>query len=180
LSRQDATIGVKVSALTVDPFTGLPVVILVDDSGRSVVPISVGIGEASAIATELDHIDLERPMTHQLLASMLCAAGVRIRSIEVCDLIENTFYATVNLTLPNGDRVAQEARPSDALALALHTGSPIRVATRVVNRLARSPARDEWSALVCGCSRTGAYASADDNAELLEGLADEAFGKWKV
>ncbi len=174
------TIDVKVSALTVDPFTGLPVVLLVDDSGRAVVPISVGIGEASAIATEIDHIELERPMTHQLLASMLAAAGVRVCSVEVCDLIDSTFYATVNLALANGDLVAQEARPSDALALALHTHSPIRVAARVVDRLARSPARTEWSGIACGCPGAGAYASADDGADLLEGLSDEAFGKWKV
>lgn len=169
-----------VSALTVDPYTGLPVVLLVDESGRTIVPISVGIGEASAIATELDHIELERPMTHQLLASMLEAAGVRVRSIEVRDLVDRTFFATVNLTLANGDRIAQEARPSDALALALHTGSPIRVAARVIERVAQSPMRVEWSSQVCGCSRSTAYAATDEGTGLLEGLADEAFGKWKV
>lgn len=180
MPRQDATIEVMVSALTVDPFTGLPVVLLVDDTGRTTIPISVGLGEATAIATEIDHIELERPMTHQLLASMLSAAGVSIGSVVVRDLVDNTFYATVNLTLANGERVAQDARASDALALALHTGSPIRVASRVVEGLARSPARVEWSGFACGCSRARSYTGADEGAELLEGLSDEAFGKWKV
>jgi len=168
-----------VSALTVDPFTSLPVVILVDDSGRTVVPVSVGIGESSAIATELDGIELERPMTHQLLAAMLASAGVEVQFIEVSDLVDGTFYATVNLVLANGECVAQDARPSDALALALHVGSEIRVSSRVVARLAHRGPRIDWAEISCGCARASA-GPADDGAELLEGLADDAFGKWKV
>jgi bifunctional DNase/RNase len=177
--RHDATIPVKVSALTVDPFTSLPVVILADDFGRTSIPISIGLSEASAIATELDKIELERPMTHQLFAAMLAKAGVEIEAVEVHDLVEGTFYAIIYLSLSNGESIIQDARPSDALALALHTGADIVVATRVVDKLF---SMESCQRGFCECQAESRPVSvqADEATELLEGLGDEAFGKWKV
>lgn len=167
----------KVSALTVDPFTSLPVVIMTDDLGRSVIPVAIGLGEAPAIAAELDRIELERPMSHQLLAALLAKAGAEVEAVEICDLVENTFHASVHLALANGERVAQDARPSDAIALALRTGAEIRVATAVMDKLAHVRMRDEWNDIVPAAPATF---QSDEGSEVLERLADEAFGKWKL
>jgi bifunctional DNase/RNase len=175
VSRDGTSIAVKVSALTVDPFSSLPVVIMTDERGRSVIPVAIGLGEAPAIAAELDRIELERPMSHQLLAALLAKAGAEVEAVEICDLVDNTFHAAVHLALANGERVAQEARPSDAIALALRTGAEIRVATEVMDKLARVSTGDEWGEIAAA-----APARSDESPEVLEGLADEAFGKWKV
>ena len=165
---RETTIPVRVSALTVDPFTNLPVVILVDDLEGTTIPISVGIGEATAIATELDHIELERPMTHQLVAAMLAKLGAVVEAVEVRDLVGGIFYATIRLTLENGECITQDARPSDALALALHTGAEITVTPRVVDKLCR-----------CRNGRHAHHTNPGSSLDL-EGLGDDAFGKWKV
>lgn len=159
-----------VAALTVDPFTGLPVVLLSDSSGRSNVPISIGLGEASAIATELDHIELERPMTHQLMCEMLRKANITVESVEVNDLVEGTFYARVHLVMPNGDRVSQEARPSDAFAIALRTGVDVYVAASVVERAGAVDFNPGWT-----------DPAVPPRLELdLHDAGDEVFGKWKM
>ena len=162
-----------VAALTVDPFTGLPVVLLSDASGRSNVPISIGLGEASAIATELDHIELERPMTHQLMCEMLRKAGISVEAVEVRDLVDGTFYACVHLVMPDGKRVVQEARPSDAFALALRTGAEVHVAVSVVERAGSIDLNPGWP-----CNEDAELAAC---MELdLSNATDEVFGKWKM
>jgi hypothetical protein len=127
----------RVSALAVDPLTGVPVAILTDDRSGTTVPVGIGLGEASAIAAELDDIDLERPMTHQLMSDLLRAAGARVVRVELRDGGDSsaTFSAAVALELAGGGSVEREARPSDALALALRSGAPIWVAMSVVDRL---------------------------------------------
>ncbi len=145
-----AFISMRVSALAVDPLTGVPVAILTDDRSGTTVPVGIGLGEASAIAAELDDIDLERPMTHQLMSDLLRAAGARVVRVELRDGGGSaTFSASVALELAGGGSVEREARPSDALALALRSGAPIWVAMSVVERLgggsspwARTPGRE--------------------------------------
>ncbi len=127
-------IDMRVASLTVDPFTNMPIVVLKCPDGRQSVAIWIGMIEASAIATELDRIELDRPMTHDLMANMLARCRVAVDRIEVHDLRDNTFYATVFLKQPDGDEVALDARPSDAIALALRAGAPIRVAQKVVDK----------------------------------------------
>ncbi len=127
-------IDMKVASLTVDPFTNMPIVVLKCVEDRQSVAIWIGMIEASAIATELDRIELDRPMTHDLMATMLERCGVTVDRIEVHDLRDNTFYATVFLRQPDGVEIALDARPSDAIALALRAHAPIRVAQKVVDR----------------------------------------------
>jgi bifunctional DNase/RNase len=147
-----AFIAMKVSALTVDPLTGVPVAILTDDLSGTTVPVGIGLGEASAIAAELDDIDLERPMTHQLMSELLHAAGARVVRVELRELVDDDssamYTASVALELAGGGRVEREARPSDALALALRSGAPIWVALEVVEKRGRSA--PHWAAQVGG------------------------------
>lgn len=147
----------EVSTLTVDPITGLPVVLLTPLGWRdgtvgtrpmcsyqAAMPISVGLSEASAIATELDGIELELPTTHQLMSLMLERAGVQIERVEVYDLVDGAACTRIHLFLPSGERVVNEARPSDALALALHEGTEIRVAVRVIEKIALLVEDEPW------------------------------------
>jgi len=144
-SRDADSITVTVSALVQDPVTGLPVVVLADRAGHTVVPIAIGMAEATAIAAELDGIEMERPMTHHLLATLLERMGARVIRIEVCDFADGTFRAAVHVDA-GGTELVQDARPSDALALALRTGAPIAVSARVVDALTRLDLGADWEA----------------------------------
>lgn len=173
-----SSISMQVATLAVDPFTRLPVVILRDEAGEKRLPICIGLSEASAIAAELDDIELERPMTHQLMANTLSALGARVARVEISDFEGNAFYAAVVLELASGEAVVQDARPSDALALALAVGAEIRVAARLIDEAAQVDLR--------GCGDAAPAAEANllgatvDGADFLDGLGDEAFGKWKM
>ena len=130
------TVRMKVSALSVDPVTGLPAVLLTDERCRSTLSVAVGLGEASSIAAELNEVELERPATHQLMGALLESAGVMVEQVVIYDFRDHTFHARIHLRLPTGERVAQEGRTSDALALALHKGVEIRVALSVLDKAA--------------------------------------------
>jgi len=183
-------IDMKVSSLTVDPFTNMPIVILKDHEGRQSVPIWIGLVEASAIATELENIQLDRPMTHDLIKSILGHCGVGVDRVEVHDLRDNTFYATIYIKRPDGQVVPVDARPSDAIALALRTGAQIRVAKKVIDkarridlRLEAEPVnlrRDALPADDVTAGAPGAYGDGEPFGDLLEGLGETAFGKWKM
>ncbi len=152
--------------MMVDPITNVPVVLLQDDAGDTTLPITIGMGEASAIATELDHIELERPLSHQLTAAVLAKAGAQVQRVIVHDRIGDTFYSCIEILLADGTLTQQDARSSDALALGLHTGATICVATHIVD-----------------CARRDCIAAppaSDASTDYLEGLADDAFGKWKI
>jgi bifunctional DNase/RNase len=151
MGRQEddsSSIPVTVAALAQDPITGLPVVVLAGDGGRTVVPIAVGLAEATALAAELDRIELERPMGHHLLAQVLVQLGAQIGAVEICDYVDGTFYAAIHLVAADGRALVQDARPSDALALALHTGTPVRVSARVVDALGRMDLAADWEAML--------------------------------
>ncbi|MDD2731537.1 MAG: bifunctional nuclease family protein, partial [Candidatus Portnoybacteria bacterium] len=83
----------KVTGLTIDPFTSMPIIILKDMEEKCALPIWIGLIEASAIATELEHIELSRPMTHDLLKNIFDSVGISVKRVEVSDLADNTFYA---------------------------------------------------------------------------------------
>jgi bifunctional DNase/RNase len=110
----------------VDPITNSPIVILRDKEGQMVLPIWVGIFEANAIALQIENISTPRPMTHDLLRNVIQDLKASVQKVVVCDLQENRFYALIYLAL-DGDTVAIDARPSDAIALALRTRAPIFV-----------------------------------------------------
>jgi bifunctional DNase/RNase len=125
-------IEMSIKGLMVDPITNMPIVILRDQEGQKVLPIWVGIFEANAIALQIENISTPRPMTHDLLRNVIQDLKASVQKIVVCDLQENTFYALIYLGL-HGETVAIDARPSDAIALALRTRAPIFVEESVID-----------------------------------------------
>src|SRR5215210_4239457 len=125
-------IEMSIKGLMVDPITNTPIVILRDKDGEKVLPIWVGLFEANAIALQIENVETPRPMTHDLLRNVIADLKASVQKIVVCDLQENTFYALIYLSL-NGDTVAVDARPSDAIALALRTRAPIFVEDTVID-----------------------------------------------
>ena len=125
-------IEMTIKGLMVDPITNMPIVILRDKDGDRVLPIWVGIFEANAIALQIENISTPRPMTHDLLRNVIQDLNASVQKIVVCDLQENTFYALIYLAL-DGGTVAIDARPSDAIALALRTHAPIFVEDSVID-----------------------------------------------
>ena len=119
-------IEMTIKGLMVDPITNMPIVILKDKVGERVLPIWVGIFEANAIALQMENIATPRPMTHDLLRNVITDLEGSVDRVVVSDLKDNTFYAIIHLTV-RGERVVIDARPSDAIALALRTRSPILV-----------------------------------------------------
>ncbi len=147
-TEDDGSIPVTVAALAQDPITGLPIVVLASDGGHTVVPVAIGLAEATALAAELDGIELERPMGHHLLASVVSRLGATVEAVEVCDFVDGTFFAAIHVRCADGGELVQDARPSDALALALLTGAPVRVAVRVVDALTRLDLAADWDAVM--------------------------------
>jgi bifunctional DNase/RNase len=121
----------SVGGLTLDPVTKTPIVILKDTENKLNLPIWIGLLEATAMATEIEGIKMARPMTHDLLKTILGEVGGSVESVEITELKENTYYASVNISLA-GRQVIIDSRPSDAIALALRTKSPIFVAKAVL------------------------------------------------
>ncbi len=127
----------KVSGLTIDPFTSVPIIILKDPEDRNALPIWIGLLEASSIATELEKITLARPMTHDLVKNIFEQLAVQVERIEVTDLRENTFYATIHLA-SGGRSYTVDSRPSDAIAIALRSNAPIYVDDKVLEKSKRA------------------------------------------
>ncbi len=121
-----------IKGLMVDPVTNMPIIILRDKDGEKVLPIWVGIFEANAIALQIENITTPRPMTHDLLKNVIHDLHGDIQKIVVSDLKENTFYALIYMKV-NGESMAVDARPSDAIALALRARAPIFVEDHVID-----------------------------------------------
>lgn len=160
----------KVSGIAIDPVTNTPIMILREVDGEQAIPIWIGLLEATAIATELEKIQFSRPMTHDLLKNILKGVGAEVVKIEVIDLRENTFYAVI--TILTGDQEFRiDARPSDAVALALRTDAPIYVHETVIDQ----------SKHVDMSSKAEVKTEEGKKwAEILERLSPEDFGKYKV
>jgi len=131
MTKREDTIQMSVGGLTLDPVTKTPIVILKDTENKLNLPIWIGLLEATAMATEIEGIKMARPMTHDLLKTILGEVGGSVESVEITELKENTYYAAVNISL-SGRQVMIDSRPSDAIALALRTKSPIYVAKAVL------------------------------------------------
>ena len=121
----------KVAGIALDPANNAPIVILKDLEGKHILPIWIGIMEASSIAAALEGIRYSRPMTHDLFKSMLDSLGATVERIEVVDIKDNVFYALITVEY-KGSKVKIDARPSDAIAIALRTHSGIFVAGHVI------------------------------------------------
>ena len=133
------TIRMEVKALIVDPIANMPVVILRDAEDKSFLPIWVGVFEANAIALQLEGVQTPRPMTRDLLRETIGLLGGAVDRIVVTKLVENTFYAEIHIVV-GGRHVVVDSRPSDAIALALRTSSPVFVEESV---LETSRAKDD-------------------------------------
>ena len=160
-------IEMNIKGMMVDPITNTPIVILKDKGGDRVLPIWVGIFEANAIALQIENIATPRPMTHDLLRNVIADLDGSVDRVVVSDLKDNTFYAVIHLTV-RGGRVAIDARPSDAIALALRTRSPILVEEAVIDNAKNV----DFSA-----------SEPADNERLhkwLESLDPEELGKYKM
>lgn len=124
---------VEIKGLMLDPSSQVPIVILRDVENQLFLPIWIGIAEAQAIAARMEGIEPPRPMTHDLLRSVVEKLGAKVSKIVISDLKENTFFAAVHLT--RGDEeIVVDARPSDAIALALRVEAPIFVLQAVLDQ----------------------------------------------
>jgi len=159
-------IKMTVRGIALDPITNMPIIILKDPDERRALPIWVGIFEANAIALELEKVSTPRPMTHDLLKNILEGLGITVKQVIVNDLKENTFYAMIELN-HNGGVITIDARPSDAIALALRVNAPIFVTEKVVTQAKNIEVSEEKE-------------ETDRWKEWLENLKPEDFGKYKM
>jgi bifunctional DNase/RNase len=130
--HQPMQIEMTIKGLMVDPITNMPIIILRDKAEQRVLPIWVGVFEANAIALQIENVTTPRPMTHDLLRKVIHDLKADIQKIVVSDLKDNTFYALIYLSV-NGEAMAIDARPSDAIALALRARAPIFVEDTVID-----------------------------------------------
>src|ERR1700733_1326098 len=158
---------VKIRGLMMDPVTNMPVVVLKETAGNGVLPIWVGVYEANAIALEIEKVQtLPRPMTHDLLRNVLTGLNVHVNRVVVSDLKDDTFYALIWMER-DGQVLAMDSRPSDALALALRLDCPIFVEDQVLKN----------------SNKAGVVSEKSSNEELrrwLEGLNDDDLGRYKM
>ena len=159
-------IPMSIKGLMMDPITNMPIVILHDPDSRRVLPIWVGVFEANAIALQIENVATPRPMTHDLLRNVLQELRAEVEKIVVTDLRENTFFAMIHLHV-GADPLVIDARPSDAIALALRTQAPIFVEDTVLDHARSVEAVPE---------------RVDDErlSKWLESLDPEDLGKYKM
>ena len=156
----------KIRGLMMDPVTNMPIVVLKDLNGNTILPIWVGIYEANAIALEIEKVSTPRPMTHDLIKTLLLGLGTGIRKVVVSELKDDTFYAVIWLD-KDGDLISVDSRPSDALALALRLDCPIYVDESVLKNSKRSNAAAD-------------KVSDEEQRRWLESLDDEDLGRYKM
>jgi bifunctional DNase/RNase len=164
-------IEMKVSGLTIDPITNTPIVILKNMQENKAIPIWIGLFEASAIATEMEKIAFSRPMTHDLFNECLKVLAVTVNKIVIADIRNNTFFANIYLS-KEGQNFTIDARPSDAIALALRAHAPIFVDETVIEK-SRSV---DFGIKISDLDKM----KEDKIKEFLENLSAEDFGKYKM
>ena len=120
-----------VHSIAIDPMLNSPVMLLKEVEGDRILPIWIGVLEATSIATKLENIQFPRPLTHDLMKNIFDELGVKVPKIEIVDLKDNTYYAIVTIEV-EGKTIDIDARPSDAVALALRTGAEIFVNEEVL------------------------------------------------
>jgi uncharacterized protein len=143
LSKEDMLVEVKIGALIMDPNTNNPIVVLKGVESESILPIWVGAYEANAIALEIEKIVPQRPMTHDLLRNLIIETGLKVLRVIINDLRDNTFYALIEMSNDKGDTITLDARPSDAIALALRLDCAIFVEQKVLDISASSQTEPE-------------------------------------
>lgn len=164
-------IEMKVSGLTIDPITNTPIVVLKDINTNKAIPIWIGLFEASAIATELEKIIFPRPMTHDLFNEIFKVYDMVVDRIEIIDIRSNTFFANICL-YKQGQQIKIDARPSDAIAIALRVNAPIFVDENVIEKSRNVDFGIKLNDLD--------KLKEDKLKEFLENLSVEDFGKYKM
>lgn len=188
-------IQMRIASLLIDPNTGLPIVVLVEKNGRRTVPIVIGMAEAEAIALALQQAAVSRPRTHDLMRSILTTLGGFFERMVIQDLRDSTFFATLYVR-QSGRLLEIDSRPSDAMALACRTETPIFIEETVLERARmRLPedAEDGEEASADSDSDAGDEprptfvpvaidpdASVEELEEILKNLDPEDFGKYKM
>jgi hypothetical protein len=160
-------IEVRIRGLMMDPATNMPIVVLKDVASETVMPIWVGIFEANAIAIEIEKMAAPRPMTHDLTRNLIHHLNARLERVVITELKDDTFFAV--LCLRQGDEpISIDARPSDAVALALRADCPIFVSEQVMQ--------------TARLNTTGPPEgpTAEQLRDWLEGLNDEDLGRYKM
>jgi bifunctional DNase/RNase len=164
-------IEMKIAGITIDPITSTPIVILKDLEEKMAIPIWIGLFEASAIATQMEKVTFSRPMTHDLIAEILKVVKADVVRIEINELKNNTFFADIHL-LKDGEIMVIDARPSDAIAIALRTDASIYVEEKVIERSRN---------VDFGSKSTDVEKLKEDKLlEFLENLSPDDFGKYKM
>jgi len=159
-------IEMKIKGLVVDPISKMPIVVLVDPASETILPIWIGVFEANAIALNIENIPTPRPMTHDLFKNFLDKLNVSVEKIVVTDVRNNTFYAIIHCRCDERTMLI-DSRPSDAIALALRTNSPIFVEEEVVKKAQSLKFDDNLE-------------GSEKLRDWLENLKPEDFGKYKM
>jgi uncharacterized protein len=166
IAAAKAEVEMQIRGLMIDPLTNMPIVVLKDVASDTVLPIWVGIFEANAIALELEKTTTPRPMTHDLMRNMARNLNATVRKVVVSELRDDTFYAVIWME-QDGETVAMDSRPSDAIALALRWDCPI-YASRAVLDNAKQVAEGPHKA------------DTDEMRRWLENLNDDDMGRYKM
>jgi bifunctional DNase/RNase len=165
-----------VGGLTLDPNTKMPIVVLKDPDNKLNLPIWIGPLEAASMATEIEGIKPQRPMTHDLLRNVLGDLGATVEAVEITELKENTYFARIELRTREGAGVQIDSRPSDAISIALRTKSPIYVAKQVLESSSELHEAAEQGSVT---DQNLAGVSRDKWAEIREKMSPEDF-KYKM
>jgi uncharacterized protein len=158
---------VRIRGLMMDPATNMPIVVLKDVASETVMPIWVGIFEANAIAIEIEKVAAPRPMTHDLTRNLIHNLNGELEKVVITELRDDTFFATLWLRQDN-EQLAIDARPSDAIALALRADCPIYVSEQVMQ------------SAKLNTSGPPEGPTAEQLRGWLEGLNDEDMGRYKM
>ena len=159
-----------ISGMTMDPASNNPIIMLKINDGDQIIPIWIGLLEATSIASVLQNVTFERPMTHDLFKNFLGKLQITLLKVEICDLKDNTFFARIFFS-SGEETFDMDARPSDAIAIALRFSAPIYVDDKVIEKSKIT----DGDAEVVDRSQEG-----KKWAEYLESLSPEDFGKYKV
>ena len=161
---------VNIAGMTMDPTSNTPIIILKLVNGEQAVPIWIGLLEATSIASALRNIKFDRPMTHDLFKNFVESMNIDVAKVEVCDLKDNTFYAKIYF-MSEEKNFSMDARPSDAIAIALRFQAPIFVDDKII---------EKSQALETDAEMLDDTEEGKKWAEYLEKLSPEDFGKYKV
>lgn len=165
-SEQNQELRVEIKGLMLDPASNIPIVILRDTQSQLFLPIWIGVFEANAIALRIEGVEPPRPMTHDLLKQVVEQLGAMVEKVVISDLRESTFFAQIHLL--HGTRsLLVDARPSDAIALALRAEAPIYVLRSVLDK----------------AQAADLTADANDEEKLkkwLEEISPDELGKWTM